>query len=155
MPHALARAFQHTGGVQQHGAMEKSDACISLEGVDIAERRILHASDRTSVMKDFPHIRAQAAHALKPGAHRQAVRIGEIRKPRLDLGITADRIVEPKDLVHFYRSAIPLVPRRSKPATRNFSSAFSSTFRPRPGYCGTMASPFSKLKGCSPCKMGR
>src|SRR3954462_11729955 len=120
MPHMLARPFQHAGRIEQRGAMEKSHTGISLEGVGSAEWRISHAGDRTSVMKDFPHIRAQTAHALEPGLHAQAVRIGKIGKPSLDLGIAPDGVAEAKDLVHSYRSAIPFVPRLSKPVTRNF-----------------------------------
>ena len=47
-------------------------------------------------MKDLPHIRAQAAHALEPSPHAQAVRIGKIGKPSLDPGIAPDSVVEPE-----------------------------------------------------------
>src|SRR4029079_9475748 len=126
---------------------------MRLECIDIGERRVLHAGDGTTVVKNLAHIGAQSAHPFKPVLHRLATRIGVAGKPFLDPGIAPLCVIEAKDIVQ--RSAIPLVPRRSKPATRNFSSAFSSTFKPRPGYCGTTASPFSNRKGCTPFRMAR
>src|SRR5262249_1339102 len=112
-----------------------------------------HTGDRPSIMENLPHIGPQPTHPLEPGPHHQAHRVEMRGKPFLNPGIARHGVIEAENVVQ--RSAIPLLPRRSNPATRNFASAFSSMFKPRPGYCGTTASPCSNAKGCSPCKMGR
>src|SRR5215510_487884 len=44
----------------------EADIRMSLERVDISKRRVLHTSDRTSVVQKLADIDAAAPHALKP-----------------------------------------------------------------------------------------
>jgi hypothetical protein len=73
---------------------------MSLERIDISERRVRHACHRTTVVQQFTDIGAAAAHALKPCPRHQPVRIGELGEPGLDLRIAPDCTGEPQQIVH-------------------------------------------------------
>src|ERR1051325_1914823 len=107
-------AFEQPRGIGQRVAAKEAHARMRLEGVDIAERRILHASDRTAVVKELAHVGAAAAHALEPRPRHGAERIGEAGEPRLDAGIAPQRPRQPEDLVHCGRECHPAQPSSSR-----------------------------------------
>jgi hypothetical protein len=51
---------------------------MSLERVDIPERRVTQACDGTTIVQEFSNIGAAAAHALKPHPRYEPERVGEV-----------------------------------------------------------------------------
>lgn len=66
-------------------------------------------------MAKFENIGAAAAHAPEPGVHHQAKRLGPAEEPGLDLWITPNGAVEPKQIVH--PAMMPARPPGVEPAT--------------------------------------
>jgi DNA invertase Pin-like site-specific DNA recombinase len=50
VPHALAGAFQKARGILKRRAVEKADVHMSLKGVDVSKRRVLHTGDGAAIV---------------------------------------------------------------------------------------------------------
>jgi hypothetical protein len=80
--------------------MEEADIGMRPERVDISERRVADAGDRTSVVEKLADVGAAAAHSVEPSPHHPAQRIGIVREPGLDPGIAPDRAGESQQIPH-------------------------------------------------------
>ena len=78
MTHALPSTFEQAGGIREHRAIVEADTRMSLERVDIPERRVTQACDGTTIVQEFSNIGAAAAHALKPHPRYEPERVGEV-----------------------------------------------------------------------------
>jgi hypothetical protein len=97
--------LEQADGIGEHCAMEEADTRMRLERVDIAKRRVLHASNRTSIVQELADIGAAVAHALEPCPRHQSVRIGE-GKPSLNLRISSDCTRVPQEITHLGRMSV-------------------------------------------------
>ncbi len=66
MAHSLTASFQQAVWIVQPCAVEKTYVDVSFEDVDVAERCIFHAGNRTSVMHQLADIVAAAPHLREP-----------------------------------------------------------------------------------------
>ncbi len=100
MAHAPPRTFEQAVGVGQVSAMEEADVHVRLEGVDVAERRILDTGHRAAVVEHFADVGATVPHAFKPRPRHQPQGIGHADEPGLDPGITSNGAREPQKPIH-------------------------------------------------------
>src|SRR5215510_2080747 len=66
MAHMLTAALQQACRIRQLCAMEKPYVYVSCECIDVAEWRIPHARNRTSVMHKLPKLVSTLSHDAKP-----------------------------------------------------------------------------------------
>jgi hypothetical protein len=84
VPHAFAAALKQPCRIIERRAVEEADIDMTLERVDLPERRIFDASDRTPVVHQLQHVVTAFAHPLEP-ALRDGPQLHRLmREPRLD-----------------------------------------------------------------------
>ena len=92
--------------------MKKSDVHMRLESVDVSERRIAQARNRTPVMQNLAHLVAAFSHHLEP-LMRDGAQFTRMRfHPPVDGGIVRDGSIESQDFrphpIYFYAAPLHL-----------------------------------------------
>ena len=98
MPHVLAGTLKQTRGIVQRRAVKEADIDVIPEGVDVSKRRILHACDGATIVHELADVGAAVPHVFKPGPRQPSQFVRRLGEPGIDLGVSMDRAVEPKEL---------------------------------------------------------
>src|SRR5712671_5306972 len=99
MSHELAGALQQTGRIGQRRAVKESHVYMRSEYIDVAERRVSQACNRTAVMQKLPDFVAAFSHHLKPLMRDGSQFTGMLFHPHIDGGIPLDSAVESQQIL--------------------------------------------------------
>src|SRR5690349_8297115 len=100
MSHVLAPPVQESGRIGQVRSMEEANVHVVLEDPDVAERRVLDARCRKTIMKDFSNVGAAASHAHKPRVRKCAKLIRLRGEPGRNCRRAFDRSVKSQKSRH-------------------------------------------------------
>lgn len=94
MTHELSGALQKVGWIGQCCSLIEAYIHVRSEDIDVGERYISQACDRTPVMQKFADFVAAISHDLKPATRNIAQFTGVIFEPCIDGGIARLSVVE-------------------------------------------------------------
>ena len=97
---ALAGSLQQASRVLQQRTKEEADVDVIFERVDVAERRVVDAGGRTTVVHQLAHVAATLPHAHEPGFDERSQIIALRAQPGIDCGVVFHRRWEAHDVVH-------------------------------------------------------
>src|ERR1051325_4623866 len=100
MPHKPASSFQHTIRVRNLSAPKEPDINMIFEHVDVAERRIVDACSRMSVVQQLSNIFSARTHDLKPALRDRPQFTGMSVHRDIDRWISSNRCWKPHQLAH-------------------------------------------------------
>src|SRR4029077_15429208 len=104
MTHELAGALQQAGRIRERCAMKEPHVYVRSECIDIAERRISQACNRTTVMQKLPDFVAALSHHLKPLMRDASQFTSMLFHPGIDGGIPLDSAIESQQIRSHRRS---------------------------------------------------
>jgi len=96
--HELAGSFQQASRVRQRCAVKEPHVDVRSEYIDVAERRIAYACNRTYVMQELADFIAAFAHRLKPHLSDGAQFSSMLPHPGIDGGIAFDSTAKSQQL---------------------------------------------------------
>src|SRR5262245_46530986 len=98
--HELAGAFQQTIWIRNLRAAKEPDVDVSLEGVDVGERRIHYTCGGLAVMQHLSNVVAAIAHDLEPALRDRPQLTGMCTDPGFDRWMSPERAGKPEELAH-------------------------------------------------------
>jgi hypothetical protein len=105
VPHPFATPLQQAGGILEQCAVEKAYVDMTFECVDVPERRIFYARDRTTIVHQFPDIVTALPHLTKPLLRDRTQLERAVGKPGVDSRISFYCSGDPKDVLPTRQSA--------------------------------------------------
>src|SRR5437763_5968828 len=98
MAHELAGALQQATRIRQRRAMKKADVYVRTEYINVGERRISQARNRTAVMQKLQDFIPASPHQLKPLTRDRSQFTFMFFHPRINGGIAVHSAVESQEL---------------------------------------------------------
>lgn len=99
MTHEFATALQQAGWIGERCAAKESHINRRSEDIDVGERSVAQACNRTAVMQDFADFVAAFAHRFKPVVRDGSQFTLMLFHPGVDRGIAFEDAIQAQDLV--------------------------------------------------------
>jgi hypothetical protein len=99
VPHAFAASLEQVGCIIERCAVEEADIDMTLECIDVPERRIFYACDRATVVNQLSHIVTAFPHLLKPPLRNRPQLGRAIDQPEVDSRVSLYCSGQPKNIL--------------------------------------------------------